>query len=153
MGQTLLLPRDCEKCFPPPGTVDTRGVQRLHILSDPPIKFLYFGESFLHFCKTTVITKIPKRCRHPRRAPGVPQTVRERQIACHLLCLRTSIVVRDLTLATEQMAVLKNTSSYDTTLESELIARVLQGEKEVFYELIRAHEKSVVFDGIFRATK
>ncbi len=41
------------------------------------------------------------------------------------------------------MAELKNTSSYDTTLESELIARVLQGEKEVFYELIRAHEKSV----------
>jgi len=41
------------------------------------------------------------------------------------------------------MAEQKNTSSHDPALEAALIARVLRGEKEVFYQLIRAHEKSV----------
>jgi RNA polymerase sigma-70 factor (ECF subfamily) len=50
---------------------------------------------------------------------------------------------KELMLVTEQMTERKNPSSHDPALEADLIARVLQGEKEVFYELIRAYEKSV----------
>ena len=46
-------------------------------------------------------------------------------------------------MATEQTAEQKSTSSQDASADALLIARVLQGEKEAFYELIRAHEKSV----------
>ena len=52
-------------------------------------------------------------------------------------------VFRDLTLTTEQSLEQKNASSHDAALEAALIARVLQGEKEAFYELVRAYEKSV----------
>jgi RNA polymerase sigma-70 factor (ECF subfamily) len=52
-------------------------------------------------------------------------------------------VVKDLTLATEQTAQQKNAPLCDTSVEMGLIARVLQGEKEAFYDLIRAYEKSV----------